>query len=227
MLFFGRYWYSVNEPFLAGFHFGVYGHLGLVDLSSTHLPFPLVRLVSAVTLYVSSHPPSNWLCHSSLQICSSSHHVRSRLNIYLPVHAYDWTIGFLAPLEPGVNTPFPPKPTKILKTSWAVSIHDMASIYSIWCASLAADLEKSEDKIPLCLYGTCFIDHDHISSSPRRSDAAHPTDFFFRFILALSDWLSWVHTAPPVINVIASNAAVTHNQASHRSGHGSGSPAFS
>ena len=37
---------------------------------------------------------------------------------------------------------------------------------------------------------------------------------FFRFILALSDCLG-LHTALPVINAIASNAAVTHKQASH------------
>jgi hypothetical protein len=94
-------------------------------------------------------------------------------------------------------------------------------------ASFAAELEKLEDKISLCLCGTCFIDHDNFLAVRRRAtvDAFRRGSLkwpfsFFRFILAflvLSD-CPWVHTAPPVINAIASNAAVTHKQASHASG---------
>jgi hypothetical protein len=53
-----------------------------------------------------------------------------------------------------------------------------------------------------------YLDHDHILARPKRSDAAHPTGFFFGLF---SPCLGF-HTAPPVINPIASNAAVTHKQ---------------
>lgn len=52
---FGRCLYSLSEPFPARFHFGVYAFslVGYID------GFPLKRLVSAATLFLSSRLPHN------------------------------------------------------------------------------------------------------------------------------------------------------------------------
>ena len=103
----------------------------------------------------------------------------------------------------------------------------MASIHSICCAALATEAGEIGRQKPLCL---CVARVLSITITFWQSDAfrrCSPKWLFFRFILALS----WIHTAPPVINAIASNAAVTHKQASHASGlyrfgQGLGSPTF-
>ncbi len=108
-----------------------------------------------------------------------------------------------SPLEPTIN-PFSPKPTEIVETSWGVSIYDMASIHSIWRTSLVAELEKLEhiNNLPVPVWHVFYRSRSH-SCSPcsMLSDVAYSNSFL---VCPRIVSLSWVHTAPPVINSIAS-----------------------